>query len=397
MPKIAYFDCFSGISGDMFIGALLDAGLDFSRLKAELAKLNLPDDDVELSRVTRGTLTASKFEVVNEHKKACRHLSDMNKLVERSDLPPAIKQSSKAVFRRLAEAEAKIHGKAVDSVHFHEIGVVDTIIDVVGALAGLELLGVQQVCCSPLNLGSGFVNTAHGKLPVPAPATAELVKGIRVYSGEAREELVTPTGAAIITEIATSFGAMPDMTIERVGYGAGSRDMAHANVLRIFIGQKASSYDTDIVTVIETNIDDMNPQFYDSVLDNLMQQGALDVYLTNIQMKKNRPAVKLTVLCEADAEHAVVRTLFTETTSIGMRIRQERRKKLQRQSVEIETELGKVRFKLASLDGEVVTATPEFEDCKKLARQNKLPLKQIHAKLAPVSAGLLGAAHEQLS
>ncbi len=381
--KIAWFDCFSGISGDMIIGALLHAGLDFDAFKAELAKLNL-DFELSLQQVEKRQIAASKFDMTDANKRLFKKLSEIRETIQNSDIPTAIKQRAHSIFLSLAKAEARVHNKAVADVHFHEIGVLDTLIDVVGALVGLELLEVEKVFASPLNLGSGFVKTAHGKLPVPAPATAELLKGVPTYATECPAELVTPTGAAIISEVAESFGSMPAMTIEQIGYGAGNQDLQHANVLRIFIGESTEQLPQDLVTLIETNIDDMNPQLYEAVFETLMQQGALDVYLTNIQMKKSRPAHKLTVLCEPQDEHKLTQIILRHTTSIGVRFRQEIRRKLAREIKLVETEFGTVRFKLSKLDGEIVTAMPEYEDCKQIAAQRAMPLKRVLARLARI-------------
>jgi len=265
---------------------------------------------------------------------------------------------------------------------------VDTIVDVVGALVALEILDVEQVFSSPLNVGSGFVEFSHGKFPVPAPATAEILKGVPVYSTDTTGELVTPTGAAIIAEVAGSFGDMPMLTTQAVGYGAGERDREQPNVLRVFIGDLASNDDPerDTVSVIETNIDDMNPQFYESVFEKLFANGALDVFMTNIMMKKSRPAIQLTVLCTPEKEPQLTQLIFEETTTIGLRIRQEARRKLQREVREIETEFGKIKFKVSLLDGKILNHSPEYEDCKKIALAHGLSVKEVSERLARCEA-----------
>ncbi|MFQ5584290.1 MAG: nickel pincer cofactor biosynthesis protein LarC, partial [Calditrichia bacterium] len=273
-----------------------------------------------------------------------------------------------------------IHNQPIKKVHFHEIGAVDTIIDVVGALAGLKLLGIEKVFCSPINVGSGFIDFSHGRYPVPAPAAAELLKDVPIYSTDSGGELTTPTGAAIITEIAHGFGDMPEMKTERIGYGAGTKDFKQPNVLRVFIGEilQPTDLEMDLVSVIETNIDDMNPQIYDHLFDVLFSNGALDVFLSNIAMKKNRPAVKLTVLCDNADEKKFSGLIFRETSSIGVRIRQEKRYKLSREIQKIQTEYGEVKIKISKLRGEILSRVPEYEDCKRIAREKGIPLKMIY-------------------
>jgi uncharacterized protein (TIGR00299 family) protein len=390
----------------MIIGALLDAGLPFDDLKNELAKLNLTDYEVKCEKVVKNHISGSKFDVltplssplkkggerVGPHGKGgkseipYRHLKNLNDIVDRSSLDEKLKFDAKRVFHKIAAAEAKIHNQPIEKVHFHEIGALDTIIDVVGALAGLKLLGVEKVYCSKVNVGSGFVTFSHGTFPVPAPATAEILKGAPIYSGEVAGELTTPTGAAIITTIAETFGALPAMITERIGYGAGAKDLPTPNLLRVFIGALDESVASgDQIAVIETNIDDMNPQLYEHVMEKLFAAGALEVFLTNVLMKKNRPGVKVTALAHPQDQDRMVKILFEETTTIGLRVRQENRKILHREIKEVETKFGKVRFKFSSLDGKILNAAPEFEDCKKIARQLNLPLKQVLRELAAVN------------
>ncbi len=388
MSRIAYFDCFSGISGDMIIGALLDAGLPFDDLKNELAKLNLTDYELKCEKVVKNHISGSKFDVVlppaQEGKKAApyRHLKNLNDIIDRSSLDEKLKFDAKRIFHKIAEAEAKVHNQPIEKVHFHEIGALDTIIDVVGALIALKLLSIGKVYCSKLNVGSGFVTFSHGTFPVPAPATAEILKGVPVYAGDINGELVTPTGAAIISTIAEKFGPLPVLITEHVGYGAGSRDLPQPNLLRVFIGRtEEPSPNLDQVAVIETNIDDMNPQLYEHVIEKLFAAGALEVFLTNIMMKKNRPGILLTVLANLADQDRLVKICFEETTTIGLRIRQECRKILDREIKEVETIFGKVRVKFSCLDGEIINAVPEFDDCKEIASKTKLPLKQVLREL----------------
>lgn len=377
MP-IAYFDCFSGISGDMTLGALVDAGLPIEVLRSELAKLNLSGYTISSEKVKRSGLAATKVHVVlDEKEQPSRHLSDIEKIINGSSLSLTIKQKSLSIFQRLAEVEAKVHGTTPDKVHFHEVGAVDAMVDIVGSVIGLEHLGITEIIVSPLNVGSGTVHTAHGKLPVPAPATAELLRNIPLYSSSITLELTTPTGAAIISTLAFSFGPLPQMTMNHIAYGAGDKDIpGQPNVLRLMIGEPVSAYEEDTSIIIESNIDDMNPQIYGHLIDALMARGAHDVYLTPIIMKKGRPAILLSVLTDKDKSAEMFDTIFRETTSIGVRIHEVGRKKLSREVRTVETPYGKIRVKI-SKRGEVMTVTPEYEDCRKLAEEKQVPLKQI--------------------
>lgn len=376
---IAYFDCFSGISGDMTLGALVDAGVSIDALRAELARLDLPGYKIKAEKVTRSGIAATKVDVIIDNKEhGERNLADILKLIESSGLATAIKQKSGMIFKRLAEAEAKVHGTTVDKIHFHEVGAVDSIVDIVGSVIGMELLGISQVMTSPINVGSGSVKTSHGLLPVPAPATAELLRGIPFYESSTKFELTTPTGAAIISTLCVFFGRLPTMKMERIAYGAGDKDFPGLpNVLRLMIGEPAPAYEADTSIVIETNIDDMNPQAYDYVVERLMQQGAQDVYLTPIIMKKGRPAILLSALADKSKADTLLNTIFRETTSIGVRIQEVGRKKLIREIKEIDTVYGKIRIKISKRGDEILTATPEYEDCKKIAEDKKIPLKQV--------------------
>ena len=376
---LAYFDCFSGISGDMTLGALVDAGVGIDVLRSELEKLNLPGYEITALKVMRSGVSATKVHVcVEEKEQPGRHLSDIRTIIEASALSSPVKQKSILIFERLAEAEAKVHGTTPDRVHFHEVGAVDAIVDIVGAVIGIDLLGITDISCSPINLGSGSVKTAHGMLPVPAPATAELLKGIPCYGSSVPFELTTPTGAVIVSTLASSFGPMPQMNVKQIGQGAGNKDIqGQPNVLRIMVGEPSSLYDEDRSILIETNIDDMNPQVYEHVIDKLMQQGAHDAYLTPIIMKKGRPAVLLSVLTDGAKENILLDTIFRETTSIGVRIQEVGRKKLIRDIAFVDTVYGKIRVKVSRRDEEVLTVTPEYEDCRKIAEEKLVPLKQV--------------------
>lgn len=384
----AYFDCFSGISGDMTLGALVDAGVSIDALRLELSKLNLPGYEITAEKVKRSGLSATKVHVrLDDKPQPARHLSDIRSIIEASALSTAIKQKSIGIFERLAQAEAKVHGTTPDQVHFHEVGAVDAIIDIVGSVIGLEMLGITTIAGSSVNLGSGSIKTAHGMLPVPAPATVELLRGIPCYGSSVPFELTTPTGAVILSTLGSSFGPMPQMAVSKTAYGAGNKDIpGQPNVLRLMIGEPASSYDEDTSIVIETNIDDMNPQLYEHMIDKLMQQGAHDAYLTPIIMKKGRPAILLSVLTDSTKQDAVLDTIFRETTSIGVRIREVDRKKLTREIVVIDTAYGKIRVKVSKRGEEILTATPEYEDCRKIAEEKQVPLKQVIEEVKAASS-----------
>ncbi len=387
--KIAYFDCFSGISGNMALGALLDAGLALDRLKAELARLPLSGYALTAQAARRGGLRGTYVEVqVSDHTHE-RHLHDIERIVEGSNLPQEVKSRGLSIFHRLAEAEARVHGIAVEEVHFHEVGAVDAIVDVMGTVIGLWLLGVEQVYASPVHVGCGTVECAHGTLPVPAPATMELLRGVPTYGRDVEAELVTPTGAAILTALAEGFGASPPMTVGQIGYGAGSRELPHPNLLRVSIGnadEKATGYKEDTVTVIETNIDDMNPQWYEHVMARLFEAGALDVFLTPIQMKQGRPGAQLSVLVAEETVSDVLPILFAETTTIGVRLHRARRYKLHREIVTVETDYGPIDVKVAWHGERVMNVAPEYRDCRRAAQAHGVPLKEVH-QAAMTAAG----------
>lgn len=376
---IAYFDCFSGISGDMSLGALVDAGVPLEVLRSELAQLNVSGYDISAERTMRSGISATKVHVaITRHGHHARNLNDILGLIERSVLSPSVKEKSSSIFRRLAEAESRIHATSSDRIHFHELGAIDAIVDIVGSVIGLELLGIDRIVCSAINVGSGTIQTSHGLFPIPAPATAELLKGISIYQSSTEFELATPTGAAIVSTLGSSFGHLPQMKLDRIAYGAGSKDFpGRPNVLRIILGEISGSYEEDTSVLIESNIDDMNPQLYEYLIDKLMQNGAHDAYLTPIIMKKGRPAILLSVLTDAERSDTLLDTIFRETTSIGVRIQNIGRKKLSREIKEISTLYGMVRFKISRRGEEVITATPEYEDCKRIAHETGLPLKLV--------------------
>jgi pyridinium-3,5-bisthiocarboxylic acid mononucleotide nickel chelatase len=392
--RIAYFDCSAGASGDMIIGALLDAGLSIDRLRETLEKLNLDHFSVEVRKLTKRGIGGSQAVITidqDHHGHHHRHLEDIVRIIEGSDLNARVKERSVTIFSRLAEAEAKVHQTTPDRIHFHEVGAMDAIIDVVGSVAGLEALGVERVFCSPLHLGSGTVTCAHGILPVPAPATAELVKGKPVYSSGIPGELLTPTGAAILTTLAADFGPLPPMSLERLGYGAGTSDPPIPNLLRVLIGEcpeAVPEYEYERVGVIETNIDDMNPQIYDYLTERMLSMNALDVFLVPMQMKKNRPATLLTVICSPDKVAEFSHFLLTETTTIGLRWRIDNRIKAARSFTQVPTQFGTVTFKIAKAGDRIINMAPEYEDCKRLALEQAVPLKEVmeQARLAAAEA-----------
>src|SRR5436309_11541602 len=369
----------------MFLGALLDAGLPAERLRAELRKIPLGDYEFRQSRVLRAGLAGTRVEIVAPEKQPERHLDDIEKIIDGSALTKTVKERALNVFGRIAEAEGKLHDKPAAKVHFHEVGAVDAIIDVAGACAGLELLEVSELVSSPLNVGGGRVEAAHGSLPVPAPATAELLKGVPVYSSGVEGELVTPTGAAIVSTLAKTFGPMPAMKVEQIGYGAGAMDFhGHPNVARIFIGEAADAETAhtglpgdELVSVIEANLDDMSPQLYGYLVERALAKGALDVTCTAVQMKKGRPGIQVTVLSAPEKGDELAELLFDETTTIGLRIYEARRKVLERESAEVETPYGRVRMKVAKRNGRVLNVAPEYDDCQRVAREKSVPLKEV--------------------
>lgn len=383
--KKAYLDCSSGISGDMFLAALLDAGLEPRRLLGELKKISLGFYEFKRTRAVRGSLVGTRVEVHVRGEQPRRKLPDIEELISKPALPGAVKEKALKIFGRLADVEGKLHNQPPTEVHFHEVGAVDSIIDIVGACVGMELLAISELVCSPLNLGGGRVEAEHGSLPVPAPATAELLKEIPVYSSGVEGELVTPTGAAIVSTLATGFGPFPPLKIEQIGYGAGEKDYpGMANVARLFIGQseevalpRAGLPGEELVSVIEANVDDMSPQLYSYFFDQALAAGALDVTCHPLQMKKNRPGLQVTILTTPEASEALAQLLFEQTTTIGLRIYEVRRKVLEREEVSVETPYGTVRVKVAKREGNVMNVAPEYEDCQRLATEKAVPLKEI--------------------
>ncbi len=374
--KICYLDAFSGISGDMTVGALIDAGADTARIVQALESLGT-GAKFEIEKTSRRGVAALKFRVIAGESKSHRHLKHVQELIAKSQLSERARQNSNAVFQRLGEAEAKVHGVPVEKVHFHEVGAVDSICDILGACAAFDLLGVDAIYCSPLNVGSGTVKTEHGVLPVPAPATAELLAGKPIYSRGPSVELTTPTGAAIAVTLATEFGALPPMRLAASGYGAGDRDFPeHANVLRVLIGETTGAEEATTVTVLEANIDDSSPQVLGYAMERLLEAGALDVTLESVLMKKSRQGTLIRVIAKPEDRETLAQMIFAETSTLGLRTYSAERRVQARRIAEVETPHGKVRIKIAS-DG---SFAPEYEDCRKLAREAGVPLKQILAE-----------------
>jgi len=383
--NVAYFDCFSGISGNMVLGALLDAGLSQPDLQDGLGQLGVTGYTLRAEPVAKRGLRGTHVTVEIDHHGPERHLHHIEEIITGSSLSASIQERSLAIFRRLAEAEAKVHGAPVDHVHFHEVGALDAIVDVVGAVIGFDLLEVERVYASPVRLGRGTVQCAHGVIPVPAPATAELLRGVPTYGRDVDAELVTPTGAAILTTLAEGYGSAPPMKVDRIGYGAGTRDLPHPNLLRVSLGQAfqektSSDYERDRVTVVETNIDDMNPEFYEHVMERLFEAGALDVFMTPITMKHSRPAVQLSVLVPDGRLPAVVDALVTETTTIGVRFNTRERWKLVRRHSQVDTMYGPVGVKVAYRGDVVLNAAPEAQDCRRLASEHGVAMKDIYTE-----------------
>lgn len=453
--RIAYFDCFAGISGDMTLGALVDAGLDFEILKADLAKLHLHDYELRQEKVVKQGMSGTKIHVLAQEGHIHRHLQDIVQIIEESELVDEVKEKAIAVFRRLAEAEAKVHGTTLEQVHFHEVGAVDAIIDIVGAVIGLWRLGIKKVYASAVHTGKGFTQAAHGTIPIPAPATLELLRGIPVYTQDISFELVTPTGAALLSTYCHDFGNMPVMEVESIGYGAGNRDLAIPNLLRITLGEKSElgTHDYDFkleqpqhshehdhhghhthhthhthrespadpgkhihpkrygspiqvkhetttlppvgearfleeqsiqlgqALMLEANIDDMNPEFYDYFIQKFLREGAMDVFLQPIQMKKNRPAVTLSVQIHPTQLEQFTKLILKETTTIGVRVYPVTKYMLPYEVKTVDTLWGKAKVKIVRAGEQYQTVSPEYEDCRRIAEAENLPLKEVYEEI----------------
>ncbi|HSD26800.1 MAG TPA: nickel pincer cofactor biosynthesis protein LarC [Vicinamibacteria bacterium] len=389
MSRVAYFDCASGASGDMVLGAVVDLGLPVERLREELAKLALPGYRLEARRVTRSGLAATHVNVVADAPaSAHRHLRHILELLEASGLEPEVREVAASLFRRLAEAEAEVHGTPVEKVHFHEVGAVDSIVDIVGGVIALRWLQASRFVASPLNVGTGTVTMSHGTFPVPPPATARLVAGVPVY-GQGEGELLTPTGALLVTAHATAYGPLPPMRIEKTGHGAGGRETrGRPNVLRVIVGEEEAAAAGDRVVVLETEVDDASPQVLGPLVDRLLAEGALDAFFTPVQMKKGRPGVLVTVLAEPRRREALEELLFRETTTLGVRRLEWDRTVLERDTATVATAYGPIRVKIGRRGGVVYNASPEFDDCLRAAGERGVAVKEVlAAALAAWRAG----------
>ncbi len=365
----------------MILGALIASGVDAAALTSELKKLGLPDLELKVTKVDRSGISSVHVDVAIPDEKKHRHLPEIERIIGGSALSVTVKERAVSIFRRLASAEASVHGIEIEQVHFHEVGGLDAIIDIVGSCIGFEMLGIEHFACSRIHVGSGFVDMAHGKFPVPPPAVAELLKGLSIYSTEIEGELITPTGAAIISTLCDSCSAIPEMIPEVSGYGAGTREYAKfPNVLRLIIGESRGIGDTGIaeqVTVLETNIDDLSPQILGHVMDRAFEAGALDCWFTPIQMKKNRPATKVSILCTPESEKEMLGLLYRETSTIGIRIQRMERHSLERETRTVATEYGEIAVKTAFISGEAVNSQPEFEDVKAAAAAHGVSVKTV--------------------
>ena len=381
--RVIYFDCFSGISGDMILGALVSLGVDVKEIQNALKSLNLKGCKLNSRLVKRNGFIGTKVNVVLNHTAQKSHLArsfnDVKSLIEKSDLPKIVKSNSIAIFRRIGKVEAKVHGTTINKIHFHEVGAIDSIIDIVGGSLAMYLLDVDLIISSPINTGEGIVKCDHGILPVPAPATLELLKGIPCYSSGVEKELTTPTGAAFIGYFAAKFGSLPNVEMLSTGYGAGTHEIQNSpNLLRVVLGKSKGGSRHQSMKVIETNIDDMNPEFYDYVIDQLFKVGAVDVFFAPINMKKNRPGILLSVITSTEYFDSVVQVLLEETSTLGVRHYDVDRVVLPRKQKIIMTSFGKVRVKIGGLDESTRTISPEYEDCRKIALKKEIPVKRVY-------------------
>jgi len=376
---IAYFQCFSGISGDMVLGALLDLGLEVSHLEEELSKLPMEGYSLSAERLKKGGITGVRFRVDVHKEQHSRKHARIRQMIEDSQLSLEVKDVSLRIFRRLAEAEAHVHGVELEEVHFHEVGAVDSIIDIVGTAVGFSDLGIRRVLASPLTVGSGFVETQHGRLPLPAPATAKLLVDVPIRASRVEGERVTPTGAAIVTTLAEGYGAIPFMTLKAVGYGVGAREYQDApNVLRVLLGDAEETWETDRSVVVETNLDDMSPEWYGFLMERLFNLGVQDVFFSPIQMKKNRPGTLVRVICSERLADEVARVIFMETTTIGVRYHTVERIKLPRHTTVVHTPYGELNVKVVKgLDGGQ-RVVPEYESCVRVAREKGIALREVY-------------------
>jgi len=379
--KAAYFDCFSGISGDMTLGALVDAGCPLERLREDLKGLKVPGWQISAEKVWKNGMAATHVSVRTKDPQTHRSLNDILGIIGKSELGGDVRKRASSIFRRLGEAEAAVHDVPIEKVHFHEVGAVDAIVDIVGACIGFSVLGIEEFACSPLNVGGGSAKMAHGMLPVPAPAAARLLLGKPTYSNGMQKELVTPTGAAIVATLCQSFGPQPPLRVQSIGYGAGATDLeGQPNVLRIMVGESLQHLETEFdeeIRVIEANLDDLNPQVYGYFAEKALAAGALDVFTTPVQMKKGRPGTLLTLLCKPENARKLTDLVFAETTTFGLRSYTAERRILPREWQSVQTRFGEVRMKIARANGKVLQVSPEYEDCRKLAEEKKVALREV--------------------
>ncbi len=380
LVKTAHFDCFSGASGDMILGALIDAGLDPDDLKSLFSRIPVEGYAFAAEKVNTKGFAATRVTISLDasQKQPHRHLHHITEIIENADLPQSVRNRAKSVFTRLATAEAAVHGSTIEKVHFHEVGAVDAILDIVGACYGLDRLGIGQLTCSPLATGCGTVQCEHGLMPVPAPATANLIRGVPVVGTDVEAELLTPTGAAILTEFAQGYGSLPAMTVDTIGIGAGQRDLPRPNILRLFTGTSADHARPHAsVTILEANIDDTTPEILGYTIERLLKEGALDAYCLPIHMKKSRPAHLLAVIAEPDSVARLENVIFAETTTLGIRRHDAERSCVTREIQAVQTPYGDIRMKIGIRHNEVITAAPEFEDCRVAAEKHGVPLQVV--------------------
>lgn len=377
--KIVYYDCFAGISGDMNLAAMIDLGVDADYLRSELSKLPITGYTLKVTKDQRHGISGTKVEVELEEKHSHRNLSDIESIIDKSSLKKSIKKTSKEIFRRLAEAEAKVHKKRIEDIHFHEVGAVDAIVDIVGAAICYENLNPDRVMASTIELGGGFARCSHGNLPVPAPATVEILKGIPVRKGSATFETTTPTGAAIVSTLAEDFKDQASITIDRIGYGIGHKESDEIpNVLRVFLGEITEEKGLSAEILHECNIDDMNPEWYDHLMEELFRAGAKEVFFTPVMMKKNRPAVKISVLASPDLSEAIKSMIYSNTTTLGIRSYSVTKDALERKFMPVDTEWGKVTIKASYYRGKLLHAKPEYEECRRIASEFDLSLQEVY-------------------
>lgn len=404
---IAFFDCFSGVSGDMILGALIDLGLDLNLLTEELKRIDLADYHISSNKVNRGGISGTKFRVSIEAESGTQHpyhrnLDDICKLIERSGLNRKVKDSSIAVFLRLANAEAKVHNIKPSDVHFHEVGAIDSIIDIVGSVIGFERMQFDKIQFSPIATGSGYVECDHGRLPIPAPATAELLRGFRLQRAFVNCELTTPTGAAILTTLGEQIEGLPEFRLSKIGYGAGDKDNVELpNILRVFVGEKEDNNiygngqqaQADEMWMVETNVDDVSGEMFGYIFDKLFEAGAVDLYMTPIQMKKSRPGILISAIVPENRIMGVEAALFDQSMTFGIRRYKVYRSKLARESIQVETRYGKIGVKIGRLNGEIKSISPEYEDCKRIAGEKGLSLKSVYnAAMAVAASKYMGSA-----